>query len=415
MTAFLPGVSPSIDSPDMRRAGHDLLSLALMDARNHTLHLLTQFEAVAGGANRAGAMPAVSQALWLAGHAGWFAEAWIGRNPQRGLGSACPGRPLRLASIEPMADAWWELADPVGGHPVSVPGFSATRAYLLASLESTLELLEKTAGDDEALYFYRLALFHEDLCGERLVMLAQTQRVPLGLAWPAPMAVREPLGLPATRWSLGSEPGGFVFDNERQAHAVAVPAFEIDAQPVTWAQYAEFVDDGGYDRAELWHPEGWAWVQAPDGGRRGPRHVEQIGVARWGGGGSVIQTRFGQPARVAGSQPASHVSWWEADAWCRWAGRRLPDEVEWELAAQTAVRRGFRWGEVHEWTATVFRPYPGFVPGPWANGAQANFDRAKAVRGASWATRARMKHPKFRGFHLPGTDEAFTGFRSCAL
>jgi formylglycine-generating enzyme required for sulfatase activity len=143
--------------------------------------------------------------------------------------------------------------------------------------------------------------------------------------------------------------------------------------------------------------------------------VDQIGVARFGGAGAVLQMRFGQPVRVAGHHPVTHCSWWEADAWCRWAGRRLPDEAEWELAAHVAVRRGFRWGEVHEWTASRFQPYPGFSPDPWADYSMPHFGQARTQRGVSWATRSRMKHPKLRGFSLPGDDEGFFGFRSCAI
>jgi len=405
----------SIDAIGMRKAGPDLLSLALIDARNHSLRLLAGHEQAtepaADGAHRSATHPA----LRLVGHAGWFAEYWIARNPMRAHGSACPPQSARLASIEPHADAWW--SSPMGapdGPPL--PGFEATRTWLLETLETTLDLLARTPESDEALYFYRLALFHEDLIGERLVVLAQTDGVPLDFPEPATLAPRAALTVPATRWSLGSAPGGFVFDNEKWAHPVALPEFEIDAQPVTWSQYIEFVDDGGYDRPELWHPDGWAWLQAEElaGGRRGPRHVEQIGVARFGGAGAVLQRRFGRTVRLAGHHPVSHVSWWEADAWCRWADRRLPDEAEWELAAHTLGRRGFRWGEVHEWTASRFQPYPGFVADPWADYSQAAFGTARVMRGGSWATRARMKHPKWRGFAAPAQDEAFVGFRSCA-
>ncbi len=421
MSLAAPDATPSaIDAPSMRHAGRELLSLALMDARNHTLHLLAQFEA---GAPTQPSPPTpageLEPPLWLAGHVGWLAEYWIGRNPQRALGPACPADAVRLASVEPLADSWFDpaLVAIEQRWQLLLPGFDAIRAYLLQTLESTLELLEHAGDDDAALYFYRMALFHEDLRGEQLVALAQAFGVPLKLALPGGVAARDPLLIPASRWLLGAPPAGFGFDVERPAHEVDVPEFEIDAQPVNWSQYVEFVQDGGYDREELWDPAGWAWLAgvAGDEGRRGPRYVEQIGAA----GGAVLQTHFGRPARMAGSQSVMHVSWWEADAWARWAGRRLPADVEWELAAHAGGRRGFRWGDVREWTATTLRPWSGYVADAWPRGtdleAQPLFARARVQRGASFAARARMKHPKFRGFALPERDDAFVGFRTCAL
>lgn len=408
-----------IDHPDMRRAGPELLSLALMDARNHTLHLLGQYEQALDGGLAIAQQPGLELPQWLGGHIAWFAEYWIGRNPQRHLGSACPADGLRLASIEPMADRWYHplLAPETARRPPDLPDLQSTRAWLLDILESTLELLDKAPQDDEGLYFFRAALFHEDLRGEQLIAMAQALGLPLKVALPPGMPPREPLLLPAAPWQLGCERRGFVFEAEKWAHEVQVPEFEIDAQCVSWAQFVEFVDDGGYDRAELWHPEGWAWLQRLAGqeGRRGPAHVEQIGVAS----GAVMQTLFGKPTRMAGSQSAMHLSWWEADAWARWAGRRLPTEVEWELAAHTAARRGFRWGEVREWTAGTLRPWPGFTPDAWAQHGDFEalplFGRARVQRGASFATRARLKHPKHRGFALPERDEGFVGFRTCAV
>ncbi len=219
----------------------------------------------------------------------------------------------------------------------------------------------RRADTDEALYFHRVALFHEDLRCEQLVTLAQTLGLPLKLALPVGIQGRDPVLVPAGRWLLGSRPGGFAFDVEREAHEIEVPEFEIDAQPVNWAQFVEFVDDGGYDRPEFWQPAGREWLEHEAGqeGRRGPRYVEQIGAAS----GAVLQTHFGQAARMASNQSVMHVSWWEADAWARWAGRRLPTEVEWEMAAHAASRRGFRWGDVREWTASTLRPWPGYSAG----------------------------------------------------
>lgn len=413
-----------IDSPLMRSAGRDLLSLALMDARNHTLQLFGQYQNALEGVNfEVPALAGLNPPLWTLGHVGWFQEWWLGRNLQRARGLRCEPMPTRLPSVEPNADFWWhaDAAPPAGRRTLDLPGVAHCRTYLLDTLESTLELLEKAGDDDAALYFYRLCLFHEDLQGEALTHGAQA----LGLALdkpfrtaftPPPMALREPLLIPATAWQMGSEAAqgsGFSFDNEKPRHAISVPEFEIDAQPVTWAQFAEFVGDGGYDQQALWHADGWQWLQAlaTTDGRRAPRYVEQIGVAS----GAVVQTRFGQAMRMQGNQPAMHVSWWEADAWCRWAGRRLPAEVEWEVAAHTAARRGFRWGDVWEWMGTTFRPYPGFVPDPYQAYSQPNYGTHKVLRGASFATRARMKHPNFRNFCLPDRDDLFCGFRSCAL
>ena len=419
----------SIDSPEVRRAGREVLSLALMDARNHTLHLASQLESALGENLDMGQVPGTVSPLWTLGHIGWFQEWWVLRNLQRQRGSNCDPSALRLASLDTLADIWYNpaLNGSLSGHArpgqqpirqareqVPVPDLPGVKRYLLEALEATLELLEKSAEDDEALYFYRLALFHEDMQGETLIELAQVLGVALKLPLPGGASAREPLRVPAVRWSLGSaETEGFAFDNERPAQIVQVPEFEIDAQPVTWAQFVEFVDDGGYDRPELWHADGWKWLseKAQGEGRRGPRYVDQIGVAS----GAVMQTRFGKPMRMLGSQSATHVTWWEADAWARWAGRRLPAEVEWEVAANTAVRQGFRWGDVWEWTGTTFRGYPAFAPGPWYDYSQPHFGAHKVLRGASFATRARMKNPKFRGFALPERDEMFCGFRSCTL
>lgn len=404
----------------MRRAGRELLSLAMMDARNHTLHLLAHFEnAIAAGSVAVPEQAELELPAWLAGHIGWMAEYWIGRNPQRALGPACPHDAARLASIEPMADRWFNPAlAPHGARwALELPALDTIRAYLLETLEGTMELLEKAPEDDDSLYVYRMALFHEDLRCEQLVTLAQTVGLPLKLALPGGVRPREAMLVPGGHWQLGSPTGGFVFDLEKWAHDVDVPEFEIDAQPVNWGQYLEFVDDGGYDNPGFWLPPGWDWLerQSRQDGRRGPRYVEQIGAAS----GAVMQTHFGKAARMSASQSVMHVSWWEADAFARWAGRRLPTEVEWEMAAHAAARRGFLWGDVREWTASTLRPWPGYVADAWSRHtdfeAQPFFGRARVQRGASFAARSRMKHPKFRGFALPERDDAFVGFRTCSL
>ncbi len=403
--------APNVDSARMRRAGKELLSLALMDARNHTLRWIAAYErALEPTGLRVPLLPELNPPLWELGHVGWFQERWVARNVQRQRGARCDPSQPRLASILPEADRCYDSASVPHATrwQLALPDLQATRQYLVDSLETTLELLDTTPDeDDDALYFYRLALFHEDMHIEAYAHMAQTLGFDAELL-PAPAAlnVREPLYFPATHWTLGCEPGGFVFDNEKWVHEVALPEFEIDAQPVNWVQYAEFVEDGGYDRQELWAPAGWDWVQKE--GRRSPRHVDQL---RHG----VLQQRFGRLMRLPLAQPVMHTSWYEADAWCRWAGRRLPSEVEWEAAAFQGASRGFRWGDVWEWTATTFRPYPGFVAGPYREYSQPCFGTHKVLRGASFATRGRMRHAKFRHFLPPTRDDVFCGFRSCAI
>ena len=410
--------TPNVNSQRMRHAGKGLLSLALMDSRNHTLRWMAAYEEALAARNFV--VPQgleVNPPVWELGHIGWFQEWWIARNVQRQRGSSCDPTLPRLASLEAQADRWYDSTHVphASRWTLDLPDLQATKQYLADTMEVTLELLEGAdAGDeksDDALYFYRLALFHEDMHGEAFAHMAQTLGIKLSnpkeLMTPlSNMAMREPLLFPATRWSLGSMPGGFVFDNEKWGHELAVPEFEIDAQAVTWAQYTEFVEDGGYDEERFWSSTGWAWVHNQE--RRTPRHVEQM---RQG----VLQQRFGRLARVPLQQAALHVSCYEAEAWCRWAERRLPTEVEWEVAAHAGASRGFRWGEVWEWTATNFRAYPGFTPDPYVDYSLPWFGTHRVLRGASFATRERMKSAKYRNFYLPWRDDVFSGFRSCAV
>lgn len=407
-------------SPSIHSASGELLSLALMDARNHTLALLGHHhDAIAAQGLQVPQAEGFELPHWLAGHVGWFAEWWIARNPRRGQGVHCPADVPRLPSVEPLADRWYHplQAPRAARRDLALPDAQEVRGYLLQTLEQTLELLETAGTGEDGLYFFRAALFHEDLRAEQLVAQAQAMGIALPLRLPGPAPAREPIALPATRWTLGAMPAQFARDVECGAQDEAIPEFEIDAQPVQWAQYVEFVDDGGYDREELWQPEGWRWLQATAAaeGRRGPRHVEQIGVAS----GAVMQSLFGRATRMPAQQGVMHVSWWEADAYARWAGRRLPTEVEWEIAAHQAASRGFRWGDVWEWTAGTVRPWPGFRAAPWTSHsdleAEPLFGRARVLRGASFATSARMRHPRRRAFALPENDRPFVGLRTCAV
>jgi gamma-glutamyl hercynylcysteine S-oxide synthase len=409
------------DASAIRQAGSDVLSLALMDARNRTLAVVAKQETQA--------------TLGLAVRAGWFFEHWIIGNLHRQSGPASDATAPRLASIEPRVAQWLQAAEGAAGAPRPHAGLGANeangavarqrpaepgqppatlagealaiRAYLAATLELTLDLLTLTPEDDEGLYLFRLALQHEDRISEAMILA-------LGLQPAAAAPGREPLWLPAQRFMLGSERGGYVPHAERWAHEVKLPEFEIDAQAVSWAQYAEFAEDGGYDRRDCWSDTGWAWQQAQ--GRRAPRHVEQMV-------GAVLIQRGTALHRANPVQAAQHVSRHEAQAWCAWAGRRLPTEPEWELAAGVAARRGFVWGQVFEWVAGSARLWPQAGPAPAgaldpllaAPGAAGLQGAQGVLRGAVPATPARWHHPRARRFAEPGFDAWPTGFRSCAL
>ena len=245
-------------------------------------------------------------------------------------------------------------------------------------------------------------MFNEDALLRRFVALAQAQRIEAALRLLPErrrLVLREPLHFAAQRWALGSPPGGYVPANEQWAHDEAVPDFEIDAQALPWSQYAEFVEDGGYDEPRWWSAPGWQWLQAS--GRRTPRDVEQL---RHG----VLLRRFGRIQRAPAGEPVSQVAWFEAQAWCSWAGRRLPTEIEWELAASRGASRGFVWGEVPEWVAGHARAWPG-------GAAVAVADTALRVqRGSAWFEPQRLAHAKARRFVAADRDEGYTGFRSCA-
>lgn len=372
------GLNPLDDPAGLRSAGRDLLSLALLDARNHLLKLLAAFDvpdadvALQAPAWQTALRGAVWQARWL-----------LAQGTQ----------------IQSEADRY--------SHPHLID-HAALRAWMAEVLDASLDRLAELPDEPAALLHFHQAVLHEDRLGEHLAVLLQHGSPPARSQRPA-------IWLAAQRWQMGSEAAAGVPFNEWGNEPVALLEFEIDAQPVNWQQYAEFAADGGYDRPELWGDVGWSWLQAqtlaqPEG-RRAPRHVAQLlgGVLVQRGASAGLQ-------RAAAGQAAMHVSRFEAQAWCRWAGRRLPTEPEWELAACAATSRGFVWGDVYEWVAGSARAYTaaaaplaGCLDTPPPAGSQG------VLRGASFATRQRRHHPKARRFMAPGHDLAFCGFRSCAL
>jgi iron(II)-dependent oxidoreductase len=246
----------------------------------------------------------------------------------------------------------------------------------------------------------------------------------------------------------------FVFDNEKWAHGVELPAYRIARAPVTQAEFAEFVDAGGYRQARFWSEPGWRWREHV--GAEQPIYWQREGAGRW------LRRDFDRWLPLEPRHPMIHVNWYEADAFCRWAGRRLPREGEWEAAAalssgapggQSGSKRPFPWGttppsaqvanldwhalgcidvdclpqgdspvgcrqmigNVWEWTSDDFLPYPGFVADPYKEYSAPWFGDHKVLRGGCWATRSRLIRNTWRNFYRPDRRDVWAGFRTCAL
>ncbi|MEF8721172.1 MAG: SUMF1/EgtB/PvdO family nonheme iron enzyme [Candidatus Accumulibacter delftensis] len=227
--------------------------------------------------------------------------------------------------------------------------------------------------------------------------------------------------MPATasvRTAYEDQPG-FAFDNELSAHPIALPAFAIDSTPVSWERYLPFVTANGYQQARYWSSAGWRWREAA--GIDAPRYLRQSG-------GQWQQRRFGQWQPLPIAAAAVHLSWFEADAWCRWAGRRLPTEGEWECTALAALAapstlatpndasdQCYEWGQLWEWTASRFLPYPAFRAHPYRDYSAPWFDSRYVLRGASQATALEIRHPRYRNYFTPERNDIFSGFRSCTI
>ena len=390
-----------------RQAKPQQLAEALQDARNYTLKL---FDALAGAGfdalSRVPHIATINPPLWELGHLAWFTEWFVLREAT----SSHPAAAQRH-SLLTRGDDWFDsnLVAHRSRWTLDLPSPGALKTYCNEVLDRTLDKLSREAATDEALYAYRLALAHEDMHGEAFYYTLQTLGVAAPATLPQPGAGSTPgvqISYPGgTAVMGGAQDGGFVFDNERAAHPCYVAPFRIDAGLVTNAQYADFVADGGYQNRQFWSAAGSAWLMGQE--RSSPRYWQRDG-------GQWRCERFGALATLAPSEPVRHVSLFEAQAYCAWAGRRLPSEVEWEYAATSGIP-GFRWGQLWEWTASPFEPYPGFAPDRYIEYSQPWFMTHQVLRGASFATPDRLRSTRFRNFYMPQRDDMFVGFRTCAF
>jgi iron(II)-dependent oxidoreductase len=378
----------------LRTGGKAPVREALLEIRARTLQLADAYAVALGPAGLA--LPYAEQLnppLWEWGHVAWFQELWITRNRQRSQGVHCDPLHRHAPSRLPHADSWYDSSRV--GHrsrwSLPLPDAAGTRDYLAATLERTLESLDALPPDASAgeLYFFRLVALHEAMHAEAAAYMGRS----LGIPIPGTQIVRQEkrqarLAVPAQSFRLGGGDEGFAFDNELPGHDVAIGALEIDAEAVSWRRFLGFAEAGGYQERRWWSDEGWEWLRQQGAGGRGDALAADL------------------------DSPAVHLSAHEAEAWCRWAGRRLPTEAEWECAALNAP--GFSWGRVWEWTASDFHPYPGFTPHPYRDYSAPWFGGRRVLRGACEATSPWLAHPRYRNFFEPHRSDVFAGFRSCA-
>ena len=377
---------------------------ALRDARARTLATYAQLDLAAQAFP---CLPVVNPAMWELAHIAWFQERWCLRfDPQNGAVT-------RASLLAPADDLYDSSAIPHDSRwSLDYPPHQAQLDYMANTLEATCEALESSAPPRP--YFVGLSLLHEYMHAEALLMTLQTLSLDAPTGWPAlaPKVAGDTASeveLEGGAFEQGSRPDErrFVFDNEKWAHRVEIAPFRMSTRPTTVGEFRDFVEHGGYSRDELWTPEGRAWREK--NGVHAPLH--------WRREGDGWQARhFAKWRPLNEAAPMIHVGLHEALAYCRWAGRRLPNESEWEYAAVTrpeAFEQLF--GGVWEWTSTPFGPYPGFAADPYEDYSQPWFGDHFVLRGGSFATRPALLHARFRNFYLPHRRDVFAGFRTCAV
>ena len=421
------------------------------DARERTLILITDLK---DEQFTVPLLEIVNPFRWELGHVAFFYEVFLLRV---------------LDHIEPLmegADNFYDSfkVDHDDRWTLPLPSREKTLNYMQQVLRRVVERLKSHEPSARETYLYLLSVLHEDMHGEAFTYMRQTLEYPapqvgvpdadLALAELGEGPLPGDVEIPEATFQLGATPDlPFVFDNEKWAHPEEIPSFKIARAPVTHAEFSQFVEDGGYLRRESWSSQGWIW--RTKAGAQHP-HYWRRGEKGW------FRRHFNKLVPMEENAPIIQVNWYEAEAYCHWAGRRLPSEAEWEMAASAEPtqdgrgiaerKRRYPWGEdppspdhanldsrllgcvdvgafpagdsafgcrqmmgnVWEWTASPFYPFPGYlVDFPYKEYSAPWFGYRKVLKGGAWATRSRLACNTHRNFFQPYRNDIFAGFRTC--
>ena len=345
--------------------------------------------------------------LWEIGHVAYFQEFWVLRHAANQPAMMPDGDAL-YDSAKVAHDTRWNLP---------LPSRDVTIGYLEKVRDRVIDRLASPGFDEREAYFVQLSVFHEDMHDEAFTYTRQTLGYPPPQI-PAPSkahvgsgAAQDDVMIPAgTYWIGSSGSEGFIFDNEKWAHSVDVAGFQIARAPVTETEFLAFVEDHGYERPGLWSEHGWSWRSREQAMH--PVYWKKDRERGW------LRRHFDRWVPLNPERPVGNVCWFEAEAYCRWAKRRLPTEPEWEIAARGAnpeLTHEQMIGHAWEWTASDFLPYAGFSEDPYKEYSSPWFGTHKSLRGGAWVTRSRITRPAYRNFYTPDRRDIWGGFRTCAL
>jgi gamma-glutamyl hercynylcysteine S-oxide synthase len=391
--------------------------------------------------------PLMSPLVWDLAHVANQEELWLLRD----VGGRDPMRP----EIDPLYDAFEHPRAQRPTLPLLPP--AEARAYAGEVRGRVLDLVERATFTGERLvaggFVFGMIAQHEQQHDETMLATHQLRRgapvlsaPPPGPAPPDALALPREVLVPGGQFTMGTSAEPWALDNERPAHLVDVAPFYLDTAPVTNAEYAGFIADGGYDQMRWWSEAGWEHR----------RRAGLSGPAFWHReGGDWLRRRFGVTEPILPAEPVVHVCWYEADAYARWAGRRLPTEPEWEKAARfdpaTGRSRRYPWGDaepspshanlgqrhlqpapagsypagaapcgarqligdVWEWTSSDLVPYPGFAAWPYREYSEVFFGpEYKVLRGGAFSSDPVACRGTFRNWDYPIRRQIFAGFRT---